>query len=81
MPQLCIDQLCGDADATSGLAYAPLKAVAHAQLTADLLYVDSAALVGEARIPGDHEKPVEFRKAGDDVLGKAVSEIFLIGVT
>ena len=51
---LGLDQLRGDAHAIGGLAHAALQHIAHAELATDLLYIDGAALVGEARIAGDH---------------------------
>ena len=41
---------------------------------------DAAAFVVEARIARDHEKPVDARQAGDDVLDRAVGEILLLRV-
>ena len=70
-----IDQLAGDPHPAAGLAHAALEHVAHAELAADLLHVDGAALVGEARIAGDHEQPAEARQRRDDVLDHAVGEI------
>ena len=37
------------------LAHAAFEDIAHAKLAADLPHVDRPALVGEARIAGDHE--------------------------
>ena len=39
-----------------------------------------SALVGEARIAGDHEQRLEARQRGDDVLDHAVGEILLLGI-
>ena len=75
-----IDELAGDAHAVRGLAHAAFEHVAHAELAADLPHVDGAALVGEARIAGDHEQPANARQRGDDVLDHAVGEILLLGV-
>src|SRR5262245_31928694 len=75
-----LDELFGDAQAIAALAHAPLEHVANAELAPDLLDVDDLALVGEARIPRDHEQPVDTRQAGDDVLDHAVREIFLVGI-
>ena len=47
----------------AGLAHAAFQHVAHAELAPDLLHVDGAALVGEARIAGDHEQPAQARQA------------------
>lgn len=58
-----------EAIAGADLAHAALEHVAHAQLAADLLDVDSAALVGEARIAGDDDQPTDPRQPGDDGCG------------
>jgi hypothetical protein len=77
---LGLDQLRGDADPLAQLAHRPSEHIAHAQLVADPLHIDSLALVGEARIAGDHEEPSDAGQTGDDVLDHAVGEIFLLGV-
>ncbi len=64
----------------AGLAHAALEHVAHAELAADLLHVDGPALVGEARVAGDHEQPADARQRGDDVLDDAVGEVLLLRV-
>ena len=75
-----VDELPGDANAVRGLADAAFQHVAHAELAADLLHVDGAALVGEAGVARDHEQPADARKRGDDVLDYAVCEVFLLWV-
>src|SRR6516164_4314267 len=77
---LSLDQLRGDADPLASLAHRASEHIAHAQLATDPLHIDSLALVGEARIAGDHEEPADARQAGDDVLNHTVGEIFLLGV-
>ena len=66
-PEMCagrrVDELAGDAHPVAGLAHAAFEHVAHAELAADLLHVDGAALVGEARIARDHEQPADARQA------------------
>jgi hypothetical protein len=37
-------------------------------------------LVDEAGVSGDDEEPPQSGKSGDDVLGDAVAEIFLLGI-
>src|SRR5258708_18820445 len=54
-----VDELPGDAHAIAGLAHAAFEHIAHAKLAADLLHVDSAALVGEGRITRDDEQPLD----------------------
>src|SRR5581483_4931937 len=75
-----LDQLSRDAYALAALAHATLQHVADAELAPDLLDVDGFALVGEARIPRDHEQPVDPRQTGDDVLDHTIGEVFLIGI-
>src|SRR4029077_17240611 len=53
----CLDKLSGDASAIAGFAHATLKDIAHPQFAADLLYVDTAALIREAGVARDDEKP------------------------
>src|SRR3954452_12542691 len=65
---LRIDQLTGDPYALASFANRPLEHVAHTEFTADPLYVDGLALIGEARIAGDHEEPSDARQRGDDLL-------------
>ena len=77
---LGVDQLPGDAQPVAGLAHASFKHVADAELAADLLHVDRAALVGEAGIAGDHEQPVHARQGGDDLVDDPVDEIVLLRI-
>src|SRR5215467_4593839 len=76
-----IDELATDAQAVRRLAYASFEHVSHSQFAAHLLYVHRLALVGEARISGDHEQRLEARQSGDDVLDHPVREILLLGIT
>ena len=64
----------------AGLADAAFEHEAHAQFAADLLHIDCAALVGEARIAGDHEEPADAAQCGGDLRDHAVGEIFLLRV-
>src|SRR5439155_537520 len=77
---LSLDELSRDAQAIAAFAQAALEHVANAELAPDLLDVDDLALVGEARIPRDHEQPIDPRQAGDDILDHAVGEILLLGI-
>ena len=54
-----LDQLRGDADPAAALAHRAFEHIAHAQFAPDLLHIDGLALVGEARIAGDHEQPAD----------------------
>ena len=49
------DELAGDANAVARFANAAFEHIPHAKFPADLLYVHSAALVGEAGVAGDDE--------------------------
>ena len=75
-----VDQLAGDADPGAGLPDRAFEHVAHAQLARHLPHIDSLALVGEARIAGDHGQPGKAGDCGRDLLDDAVGEIFLLGV-
>jgi hypothetical protein len=75
-----IDQLGGDAQAVAGLSHAALQHVSDAEFGGDLLHVDGAVLVGEARIAGDNEEPRHARQRRNDVLGHAVGEKILVGI-
>jgi len=75
-----LDQLRGDAHPPAGLANRTFEDIAHPQLAPDLLHFDGLALVGEARITGDHEQPADARKYRRDFLDHAVGEILLIGI-
>ena len=58
-----IDELRGDAQPVAGAADAAFEHVAHAKLARDLLHVDGAVLVDEARVAGDDEQPADARRA------------------
>src|SRR5437762_1884172 len=58
----------------------PFQHVADAQLSSDLLDIDSLALVGEARIARDDEKRFKARECGDDVFYHPIREVFLLGI-
>ena len=57
-----VDQLRADAYTIAGFADRTLEDVAHPQLAADLFHIDRLALVGEARIAGDDEEPMDARQ-------------------
>src|SRR6478672_5902941 len=62
-PKMCsssgIDQLSRDAHSVCRLANAAFQHVAHPKLTPDLLHIDGAPLVNEARVAGDDEQRLE----------------------
>src|ERR1051325_4624035 len=75
-----IDQLRADAHPFSAVADGAFENVADTHFAPDLLYVDGAAFVGEARVSRRHEEPAPLGQRGDDVFGDPVYEIFLIGI-
>jgi hypothetical protein len=77
---LGVDELGGDAHAVAGFADAAFEHEAYAEVAPDLLYFDQAALVGEGGVAGDDEQGRDLREVGDQILGHAVAEIFLLGV-
>src|SRR5262249_16190263 len=56
-----IDELAADAQAVPRLAAAAFQHVADTELSAHLPYIERLALVGETRIAGDDEQPLEAR--------------------
>ena len=72
-----VDQLSGDAHLGAHLADASRQHIAHAKFGADPLFVDLRIAVTKARITGDDEKPVEFRKRRQDGLSDTIGENFL----
>jgi len=83
-PKMCpsggIDKLSRDADSICRFANATFQHVAHPELASDLLHVDGAPLVGEARVAGDDEQRLEMRQRRDDVIDHSVREIFLLRI-
>src|SRR5215831_7173853 len=75
-----LDELACDTDLAASLSDTAFERVADAQLSSDLLDVNSLSLVGEARIAGDDKKRFEARERGDDVLHHAICEVFLLGI-
>src|SRR5215469_8042519 len=77
---LGLDQLRGDADAVAGTSHGAFEYVAYTKVASDPFHIDGAALIGEAGIAGDHEQRRIARQRGDDLLNRAVREVFLLGV-
>src|SRR6202035_3472015 len=75
-----VDQLDSDADAAARLAHAALDDVLNAKFLGDLLHIDWLALVKERRVARDNEQLAEARQFGENVLGDAVGEEFLLGL-
>src|SRR5258708_30731636 len=76
-----IDELSRDAHPVSRFANAAFQYVAHPKLATDLLHIDGAPLVGEARVAGDDEQRLEMRQRRDDVLGYPISKVVLFRIT
>ena len=83
-PKMCtsggIDELSRDTDPVCRAANAPFQHVPHPQLTSDLLHLDRAPLVGEARVAGDDEQFLETGQCSDDFFHHAVGEEFLLRI-
>ena len=75
-----VDELGADPHPVPRPAHAPLHHVADAQLPAHLLHVHRLALVGEARVPGDHRELAPAREPRDQILGDPVGEVLLLGI-
>ena len=75
-----VDKLARDADSGSSFSYTSLKNVTHSQLLADLLHLDRFIFVSERGVSRDDEESGNLRKIGNDILGNAVAEIFLLRV-
>src|SRR5437016_4263535 len=75
-----IDELSRDAHSVCRLANAAFQHIAHPKLAPDLLHVDGAPLVCEARVAGDDEQRLETRQRRDDVLDHSVGKIFLLWI-
>src|SRR6185503_14473002 len=75
-----IDELTGNSNTVTGLAYAAFQYIAYAKFASDLFYVNCTILVDEAGIAGDHEQPVHPRQGGYDLFHDTIGEIFLLRV-
>jgi hypothetical protein len=75
-----IDELSGDAHSICRFANAPFQQVAHPKLAPDLLRVNGASLVGEARVAGDDEQRLEPGQRRDDVFRNSVGKIILLRI-
>jgi hypothetical protein len=56
-------------DLIAGVLFAPLQHIAHAEVSADLLYVCGPALVGEGGAARDHKRAADPCEAGGQPLG------------
>ena len=75
-----LDELCGDPYAVTRLAHTTLEHIAYAQISPNLLDVDSFPLVDEAGVARDYEEPAPFRQCRNDVFADAVGEVFLLDI-
>src|SRR5439155_7958543 len=84
-PKMCpgggIDELSRDAHSVYRFANAAFQHIAHPKLTPDLLHIDGAPLVCEARIAGDDEQRLETRQRRDDVIDHSIREVVLFRIT
>src|SRR5215470_18551123 len=75
-----IDQLPRDANFPRRLAYSPLKYIAHAKPSPDLLYIDGFAFERKARIASNHKQPFEAGERGDDFVNHPIRKILLLWI-
>jgi hypothetical protein len=59
---------------------APFEDIVDAQFAPDLLYVNGFALVGEGSGARDYEATGNPREVGGQIVGDAISEIFLVRI-
>ena len=76
-----IDKLGVDANTVAGLLNAALQSIANIQLLPDLFYIHCLALIEKNGVAGDNQQIIVTRQIGNDVVGNAVAEILLLGIT
>ena len=76
-----LDELGRDTHPIACLANAALDDIGDAEFLSDFADIDRLPLVGERRVTGDDEQRAEPAQLGDDVLGNAVGEVFLLRIT
>ena len=72
-----IDELRVDSDPIAGALHAAFEGVADTEFTSDLPDIDRLALVGERRITGDHEAPLNSGDIRRQALGDRIGKIIL----
>jgi hypothetical protein len=72
------DELCRDADAIAGLSDAAFQDVRYSEGQSDLANVLMLALECESRGARDHPQIRNFGQQIDDLLGKAVAQVFVL---
>ena len=75
-----VGQLRRDPDPVPGPADAALEDVAGTQPGTHLPRVRARALEGEGGLAGSHEEPGDLGEIGDEVVGDAVAEVFLVRI-
>jgi len=75
-----VDQLCGDPDATAGLADRAFEHIVDAQFLTDALNVNGLVFVSEAGVTGENKQPFDAAERRDDLFDHAIGEILLLGV-
>src|SRR6476660_1869949 len=76
----CINQLPSDPQTSARLAHASFQDIADTKLATDLFDVHRLPFVDKARVTRDHEKGLETRERGNDVLDHSVSEVLLLWI-
>jgi hypothetical protein len=76
-----VDQLCRNSHPVANFSDAALEDVAYAQLPTNLLHIDRLPLVRERRVARNDKEPAQPGKRRDDVLGDAIAEVLLLGVS
>ena len=76
----CIHQSSRDPYLVAGLAHTAFQYILHPQFLAHLLKRHRLALVSESGIAGDNKETGKPGEVGDQVIGDAVAEIFLLAV-
>ena len=74
------DQLRRNAYPLPCFPYRSFEHVPHVEVLPDLLHVDRAALVGEARIARDDKEPADARERRNDLPDHAVGKILLLRI-
>src|SRR5580704_1399905 len=74
---LSVDELGIHPHLIAAVLFAPLQHIAHAEVSADLLYVQGLALVGEGRAARDYKRAADPREAGGQFLSEDIGEVIL----
>jgi hypothetical protein len=74
---LSIHELRTHSHPVAALLLAPLQHIAHPEISADLFYVSSLALISEGGAAGDHKAMANTRETSGQLLGEDIGEIIL----